>query len=100
MGLKRVCPCGFNLQIFLEGKSSTEAGKSLSYESVKQLLDFTILGYQVFMDNFYTSATLFTDLLLKHTPHQRFLPLLVVSTTLWFIKWASKAFSSIKTTPL
>lgn len=58
-------------RIFLsEGKSpvaQAEQTKGLSYESVMVLVDGKILGtgYKLYVDNFYTSPSLFRDLLQK-----------------------------------
>lgn len=58
-------------RIFLsEGKSpmaQAEQTKGLSYESVMALVDGKILGtgYKLYVDNFYTSPSLFRDLLQK-----------------------------------
>lgn len=63
--------CGYTWDFFIyEGKSpegQNGQSKELSYESVMALVDERILGsrYKLYVDNFYTSPSVFRDLLQK-----------------------------------
>ncbi|XP_067298892.1 piggyBac transposable element-derived protein 4-like isoform X2 [Pseudorasbora parva] len=62
------CTCGYTWDFFIyEGKSCTSQSEGLSYESVMALVDENMLGsgYKLFVDKFYSSPTLFRDLLSK-----------------------------------
>ncbi|XP_016360078.1 piggyBac transposable element-derived protein 4-like isoform X4 [Sinocyclocheilus anshuiensis] len=62
------CICGYTWDFLIyEGKSCASQNVGLSYESVMALMDENMLGsgYKLFVDKFYTSPTLFRDLLCK-----------------------------------
>lgn len=60
--------CGYTLNFFVDvGKDPEPTGKGRSYDIVMRLLNVPFLGkgYKLYVDNFYTSPSLFRDLLLR-----------------------------------
>uniref|UniRef100_W5LLL1 PiggyBac transposable element-derived protein 4-like n=1 Tax=Astyanax mexicanus TaxID=7994 RepID=W5LLL1_ASTMX len=53
--------CGFNIY---QGRSPSPSGKGLGYDAVMDLLSAASVGtgYHIYVDNFYTSSTLFCEL--------------------------------------